>query len=417
MKQNKTKLTEIILLASVWILLISAPFLFNEWNYSSWQDFIPPLATTFSLFLIFILNRFLLVPKILLKKRNAIYIGSVVVMITIFSILVYNVNKFNNNSSSRTSPPHRNLLDYPPQHPQGNPPPNAQINPPPNAQINPPPNAQINPPPNAQINPPPNAQINPPPNAQINPPQHRRGNLPQHRLPNPRPIPAFANFLLLGILLIGFDTGLRISFKMIEIEKAKAKVEKENLGAQLAFLRNQVSPHFFMNTLNNIHSLIDFDTEKAKDSIIQLSKLMRHLLYDTDTEFIPIKKEVDFIKNYIDLMRLRFSEKVKIIVVFPDEIPDKSIPPLLFTSFLENAFKHGISYQKPSDIKIKLSLSDNKVELIVENPYSTNIENDDHSGIGIENSRKRLDLIYGDNYSLEIDDKNEIFFVKLSIPI
>ncbi len=137
-----------------------------------------------------------------------------------------------------------------------------------------------------------------------------------------------------------------------KLEQEKTLLEKENVQNQLAFLRNQVSPHFFMNTLNNIHALIDVDTEEAKEAIIKLSKLMRHLLYDSQAELVPLAKEMEFIQSYINLMKLRFSEKVKINLSIPDQLPDKSIPPFLFTSFVENAFKHGISYQNSSFIDI-----------------------------------------------------------------
>ncbi len=186
------------------------------------------------------------------------------------------------------------------------------------------------------------------------PPPHARAmHAPPPEMNNPDnqgPIPPFANLLIFSVLLIGFDTGLMLSFRLAKAEKARAKLEKENSESQLAFLRNQMSPHFFMNTLNNIHSLIDFNTDEAKESIIRLSKLMRHLLYDSEVESIPIQKEMDFIRNYIDLMSLRYSDKVKITYSIPDQLPDKSIPPLLFTSYVENAFKHGVSYEHSSYI-------------------------------------------------------------------
>jgi LytS/YehU family sensor histidine kinase len=184
----------------------------------------------------------------------------------------------------------------------------------------------------------------------------------------------------------------------------------------MAFLKNQVSPHFFMNTLNNIHALIDIDAEEAKDSIIKLSKLMRHLLYDSEEKLTPIKKEVEFIQSYIELMRLRFTDKVNIVVDIPEDIPDKSIPPLLFTSLLENAFKHGISYNQISFVKIVMSFSENRLNFIIENSNHPR-DREASSGIGIENTRKRLSLLYKDNFDLEILEEKEIYKVNLSIPL
>ena len=229
-------------------------------------------------------------------------------------------------------------------------------------------------------------------------------------------MPAYAHFLLLAILLVGFDAGLQISMRWFGMEQEKYKLLKENIENQLAFLRNQISPHFFMNTLNNIHALVDLDSEEAKGSIVKLSNLMRHLLYDSEEKMCPIKKEVEFIKSYIELMQLRFTEKVEIKVDIPDEIPDKSIPSLLFTSMLENAFKHGISYSKTSFVFIKMSFSEDRLIFIVENSNHSR-KTVAPSGIGIENTRKSLDLIYKSNYDLIISENENKYSVKLSIPI
>lgn len=222
---------------------------------------------------------------------------------------------------------------------------------------------------------------------------------------------------MISILIIGFDTGLKISVKWAQSEQKRMRAEKDSVESQLAFLQNQVSPHFFMNTLNNIHSLIDIDTSEAKKSIIKLSKLMRHLLYDSQVELIPLKKEIAFIQNYVELMQLRFSEKVRISLYVPEQMPEKLIPPLLFTSFVENAFKHGISYQEKSFIDISFSNGSNRLSFSIRNSNPAMKKEDGPSGIGIENSRKRLDLIYGDTYTLEIDENNEAFTVNLNIPV
>ncbi len=232
----------------------------------------------------------------------------------------------------------------------------------------------------------------------------------------PNPIPKYANFLILAVLLVGFDTGLKISMRWANLEQEKFKLQKENVENQMAFLKNQVSPHFFMNTLNNIHALIDIDAEEAKESIIKLSKLMRHLLYDSEEKLTPIKKEVEFIQSYIELMRLRFTDKVNIEVDIPEDIPDKSIPPLLFTSLLENAFKHGISYNQISFVKIVMSFSENRLNFGIENSNHPR-DTEASSGIGIENTKKRLSLLYKDNFDLEILEEKEIYKVNLSIPL
>ncbi len=197
-------------------------------------------------------------------------------------------------------------------------------------------------------------------------------------------------------------------------ERIKQELEKENLETKLDFLKYQLSPHFFMNTLNNIHSLVDISSEKAKDSIIKLSKLMRYLLYDSAEGKTSMQKEIDFMKNYIELMKLRFSEKVKLDVSLPENTGNIKIPPLLFISFLENAFKHGISYQEESFIIIHLKVSDNKVYFYIKNSNHRK-NNHNEKGIGLDNIKKRLYLLYQNSYELIISDDKE-FIVELTIP-
>lgn len=257
--------------------------------------------------------------------------------------------------------------------------------------------------------------------------QFSRGLPPNHLGPNsehflnapapPRQMPPYLTFIIISLLIVGFDTGLKLSVKWVQSEQKRIHAEKENVESQLAFLRNQISPHFFMNTLNNIHSLIDFDTEKAKDSIIQLSKLMRHLLYESEIEKIPLQKEISFIKNYVELMKLRFSDKVIINLEIPELLPNKSIPPLLFTSYVENAFKHGVSYKQDSFINISFSFTEDALTFEIINSKTAKDLVEGPSGIGIANSRKRLDLIYGANYTLKITDSKAEYNVHLNIPI
>ena len=195
------------------------------------------------------------------------------------------------------------------------------------------------------------------------------------------------------------------------------RLEKENVANQLVLLRSQVSPHFFMNTLNNIHALIDINTEEAKEAIIKLSKMMRYLLYETEAEKTTIKKEVEFLESYVDLMRLRFSENVRITLNIPSVIPERQLPPLIFTSLIENAFKHGISYKDASFITIELVFGEERMLLVVKNSKPPKGRTEEFSGIGIENTRKRLALLYGTSYHLDIIDSNNQFTVNLSIPI
>ncbi|GAA3651124.1 sensor histidine kinase [Flavivirga jejuensis] len=229
--------------------------------------------------------------------------------------------------------------------------------------------------------------------------------------------PPYVNLILLSILLVGFDTGMKLSVQWAQTQRQKAEVEKENIKNELAFLRNQVSPHFLMNTLNNIHSLIDFDTIEAKRSIAKLSILMRHLLYESNEKSIPLTKEIKFIKSYVELMKLRFCEEVTIKLELPENPPNILIPPLLFTNILENAFKYGISYEHKSFVYINLLIHQNELKFTIQNSLHAKFKTAKNSGIGIENTKKRLKLLYNDNYVFTCTENENVFSSTIKIPI
>jgi hypothetical protein len=223
------------------------------------------------------------------------------------------------------------------------------------------------------------------------------------------------NYLLTSILISGFSVGLRMSGKYNENEKKRKELEKEKLTSELAFLKNQVSPHFFFNTLNNIYSLTEINTKEAQNAILQLSKLMRYLLYESEKGDISLNSEIAFMKNYIDLMKLRLSDKVSLTTSFPVDEPNISIPPLIFIPFIENAFKHGVSYRDKSFIKIELKVFDRKILFTSQNSIAPKQEDMLDSGIGLENVRKRLALLFPGMHKLQIDTKDNIFEVSLEI--
>ena len=357
-----------IIITAFWALLFTSPLLFGRFeNEIDWDHIFIVWLNYLPLLLVFIVNRYIFLPKLLFKGKKAPYFISTITLITVITVGLFFFHP-KNNLQQRRLPPHERNENIGFQRPE-------------------------------------------PPGFDIN----QRPNLPTNQSA-PDSIPPFANFLILSILLVGFDAGLKISMRWANLEQEKMKLQTENTENQLAILKNQVSPHFFMNTLNNIHALVDIDTDEAKNAIIKLSNLMRHLLYDSEEKMTPIKKEIEFIESYIELMRLRFSEKVKIDVEIPSTIPHKFIAPLLFTSLLENAFKHGISYHSNSFIKIVLSFSENNLNFVIEN--SNHPKKDEAaSGIGVENTKKRLDLIYKNKYTLAIDQNEKIYRVNLSVPI
>lgn len=224
------------------------------------------------------------------------------------------------------------------------------------------------------------------------------------------------------VFCAGLSVAIRMSLRWSEAELARREAVKSRTEAELKNLRNQLNPHFLLNTLNNIYALTVFDTEKAQHAIQELSKLLRYVLYDNQQTFVPLNKEVEFIRNYIELMRIRFSSQVKIKTCL-DIKPNSQSPiaPLLFISLIENAFKHGISPTEPSFIDINISEKENTISCVIRNSYfPKNAGDKSGSGIGLEQVLKRLDLLYAGHYTwdkqLSDDGKEYISSLTITIP-
>jgi hypothetical protein len=218
------------------------------------------------------------------------------------------------------------------------------------------------------------------------------------------------------ILMLGANLGIKGYFRSRNDRKRLAELEHENLEQQLEYLRYQISPHFFMNTLNNIHALVDIDPEKAKDTILELSKMMRFVLYEGTKQGVPLSREMNFIRHYVTLMQLRYTDKVRITLDLPSEVPDRQIPPLILITFIENAFKHGVSYQHESFIEMKVVVESDKLRFLCRNSKSEK-SNEEKGGVGLANVRKRLNLLYGNNYALRIRNDADVYSVELNIPL
>jgi len=230
----------------------------------------------------------------------------------------------------------------------------------------------------------------------------------------------FFNHFLSSVLLSGFAIGLGVMEKLKENEKKQKELEKEKLNSELAFLKNQVSPHFFFNTLNNIYSLIELNTTDAQEAVMKLSRLMRYLLYESEHGETQLSHEINFMNHYIDLMRLRISPKVGLSIEMPEKDNNLKIPPLLFIPFIENAFKHGISYRERSFIKIKMDIQENKILFTCNNSLTQATINgleEKHSGIGLDNVKKRLELLFPEKHNLKISKTESEFSVILEIDL
>ena len=237
----------------------------------------------------------------------------------------------------------------------------------------------------------------------------------QGRMHQPHPLATPHDFTMFSLLVfsLGANLGMKLYFKTQQDEQQLASLEKENLRQELVYLRYQVNPHFLMNTLNNIHALVDIDPSEAKSSIVHLSKFMRYLLYDSDKEYITLQQAIDLVHQYIDLMSKRYCDSVDIRFEAPEQVPNVGLAPLILMPFIENAFKHGVSYNKPSFIHMALSVQDNRICFNCIN--SKNDIKHEVGGVGMTNVVKRLDLIYGDQYTLRVDDKEQ-YSVCLTVP-
>ena len=241
----------------------------------------------------------------------------------------------------------------------------------------------------------------------------------------PIDIMAIAKFAL-ALMLVALNLVIKWYYKSRIMEDKVSQMQNQMLKGQLQQLRHQINPHFFMNTLNNIHALVDIDPEKAKTTIIELSSLMRYVLYDTSDGIIQIDKEKSFLEKYINIMSIRYSDKVKIISDFDlsinrpaatsGEVSQARLPSMLLVTFIENAFKHGVTYQKQSVVETSLRIKEGR---IVFTCYNTKLkdQNRQSGGIGLENVSKRLDLIYGEDYKMDVEEDDDSYKVCLSLPM
>lgn len=221
---------------------------------------------------------------------------------------------------------------------------------------------------------------------------------------------------IIACLLTGLNVGAKYYFKSLDDRKRLHDLERDNLNTQLTYLKYQINPHFFMNTLNNIHALVLIDPEQANRMIETLSKLMRYVLYDGNQSLAPLQKEIAFVENYVELMRIRYTDNLRIDIAFPETVPEVQVPSLLFATFIENAFKHGVSYERESFVEAGLTADERHVVFTCRNSKPAR-EKYSHGGVGLANARKRLQLIYGNSYRLDINSTENEYCIVLSLPI
>jgi sensor histidine kinase YesM len=230
--------------------------------------------------------------------------------------------------------------------------------------------------------------------------------------------------MMIGELyVITFATAIKITLDFLKEHKRVADLEKAQLETELLFLKTQISPHFFFNTLNNIYSLAVEKSKKTPKIILRLSELMRYLLYETANKRQTLENEILCIQNYIDLERIRHNDELEVSMSVSGDIQDKEIAPILLLTFLENAFKHG-AHKNIGEVKIDINLTIKKdfLYFTISNPMPLKTEHEERfsssSGIGLENVKKRLALGYNKNdYKLSFENDQNMFVVSLKIKV
>jgi hypothetical protein len=224
-----------------------------------------------------------------------------------------------------------------------------------------------------------------------------------------------------GIAMIA---GMGVMFYFInkwsQERQANQQLLNEKLEAQMELLKSQVQPHFIFNTLNNIYALSFSNPSLTSEMIYRLSGLLSYMLYDCKNPFIPIEKEIEYINHFIKLQQLRFGNRLDIAVNVYNDLSGIQIPPLLVLPFVENCFKHGVNNELDTSwISIDFSANEKELKIKIENSIGQfqAIKNDEKSGIGIENVKNRLDILYSNDYSLKIIPSENTYLVVLRLPL
>lgn len=227
--------------------------------------------------------------------------------------------------------------------------------------------------------------------------------------PPPKRLFYYVDFIAFTVPVI-FSMALKTTEKWIKTEALQKEAQNQQLQSELKHLKYQLQPHFFFNSLNNIYALVDVSPEKAKDAIHSLSKLMRYFLYETELPEVNLNNEISFMTNYIELMKLRFNKNVKVSYSFPKVTKEVNIAPFLFISLIENAFKHGVAANENSEIDFEMKIENNKLIFKSKNRNFPKTQSDTSgSGIGLENLKRRLALLYANNHEFTLENNADYF--------
>lgn len=244
---------------------------------------------------------------------------------------------------------------------------------------------------------------------------HKHKSVPAHRMERrfTRPNPGFLSIIVLVTLALSSAYGYAQAHN--NREKQIKELEKEQLASELAFLKTQINPHFLFNVLNSMYSLSLQKAEILPQVILRLSDLLRYMTYDSDAEYVPIEKEISYLTNYIELQKIRLSNQQNIEFIVENSYNKASIAPLILIAFIENAFKHGVIDKEKTAIHIHIVIDNEKITLFVKNNTSTQQHKDNTKGIGVQNVKRRLEIMYPQKHSLDISSTESTYIVSLSI--
>jgi sensor histidine kinase YesM len=238
--------------------------------------------------------------------------------------------------------------------------------------------------------------------------------------PKKRWIPGDIFQLLLYVISVGLSTSVALVQKWQTDESLRREMDRERINTELSYLKAQINPHFFFNTLNNIYALTNLDVSKAQEALLKLSRMMRYVLYENQKHETLLSKEVSFIEDYIELMKMRLSSKVKLNIQIEEPKENLIIAPMLLLPFLENCFKHGISSQRESEILIKIEVMGDTLFFETRNhifPVNPDSPEAHENGIGLTNTQRRLSLLYPNKHRLKLgkDESSQQYWVNLTI--
>jgi two-component system, LytTR family, sensor kinase len=225
----------------------------------------------------------------------------------------------------------------------------------------------------------------------------------------------FFNNVRLSFITSIYALLIKFAIDWFDAQKLKAELVTQNKASELALLRSQVNPHFLFNTLNNIYSLVYKKSDEAPAAVMKLSSIMRYMLYDANSDMVPLEKEIEYLQSFIELQKLRQKEQDFVTINITGSPDDKTIAPMLLIPFVENAFKHGNKSGSSPGININLAIHPESIIFEVKNSVKTNlpVQKDASTGIGLHNIQRRLDLLYPGKHSLLITEDNALFNVKL----